>query len=78
MNDCFDLKCSLMLSGMSLAKTADDLTSVKIQKLTGDLNYKLVRTWKTSLAKKELEYCEHDVKILHYFILEEMAKMIMI
>lgn len=52
MNDCFDLKCSLMLSGMSLAKTADDLTSVKIQKLTGDLNYKLVRTWKTSLAKK--------------------------
>lgn len=74
MNDCFDLKCSLMLSGMSLAKTAEDLTSVKIQKLTGDLNYKLVRTWKTSLTKEELEYCEHDVKILHYFILEEMSK----
>lgn len=30
------------------------------------------------IGKKELEYCEHDVKILHYFILEEMAKMIMI
>lgn len=74
MNDCFDLKCSLMLSGMSLAKTAEDLTSVKIQKLTGDLNYKLVRTWKTPLTQEELAYCEHDVKILHYFILEEMAK----
>lgn len=74
MNDCFDLKCSLMLSGMSLAKTADDLTSVKIQKLTGDLNYKLLRTWKTPLTQEELAYCEHDVKILHYFILEEMAK----
>jgi hypothetical protein len=74
MNDCFDLKCSLMLSGMSLAKTADDLTNVKIQKLTGDLDYKLLRTWKTSLTKEEFGYCEHDVKILHYFILEEMAK----
>lgn len=74
MNDCFDLKCSLMLSGMSLAKTANDLTSVKIQKLTGDLNYKLVRTWKTPLTEEEFGYCEHDVKILHYFILEEMTK----
>lgn len=74
MNECFELKCSLMLSGMSLAKTAEDLTSVKIQKLTGDLNYKLLRTWKTTLTKEELAYCEHDVKILHYFILEEMAK----
>lgn len=74
MNECFDLKCSLMLSGMSLAKTAEDLTSVKIQKLTGDLNYKLVRTWKTPLTEEEFGYCEHDVKILHYFILEEMAK----
>lgn len=54
------------------------MTSVKIQKLTGDLNYKLLRTWKTSLTEEELAYCEHDVKILHYFILEEMAKMIMI
>lgn len=74
MNECFELKCSLMLSGMSLAKTAEDLTSVKIQKLTGDLNYKLLRTWKTALTEEELLYCEHDVKILHYFILEEMAK----
>nr|DAM70904.1 MAG TPA: DNA polymerase B [Caudoviricetes sp.] len=74
MAECFDLKCSLMLSGMSLAKTAEDLTSVKIEKLTGDLNYKLLRTWKTSLSEKELAYCEHDVKILHYFILEEMEK----
>ena len=54
MNEYFELKCSLMLSGMSLAKTAEDLTSVKIQKLTGDLDYKLLRTWRTTLTKEEL------------------------
>lgn len=74
MNECFDLKCSLMLSGMSLAKTAEDLTSIKLEKMVGDLDYKKVRTWKTPLTEKEMGYCEHDVKILHYFILEEMVK----
>lgn len=74
MNNCFDLKCSYFLSGLSLAKLAEDLTSVKIEKKIGDLDYKKIRHYNTPLTEKELGYCEYDVKILHYFILEEMEK----
>ena len=72
-NSSFEFKCSYFLSGMSLDKTAENLTSIKIEKLKG-YDYRKIRHSKSILTDKELEYCEHDVKILHYYILEEMAK----
>ena len=72
-NDCFEFKCSYFLSGLSLEKTAENLTSVKIEKIKG-YNYRLIRHYKTPLTEKELLYCEHDCKILHYYISEEMKK----
>lgn len=72
-NGCFEFKCSYFLSGLSLDKTAENLTSVKIEKLKG-YDYRKIRHYLTPLTEKELEYCEHDVKILHYYILEEIQK----
>lgn len=72
-NSCLEFKCSYFLSGMSLEKTAENLTTIKIDKLKG-YNYRKLRHSKTVLTDYELKYCEHDVKILHYYILEEMSK----
>lgn len=70
--DTFIFRDSLVLSGMSLAKTAENLTSHKIEKLTGDLDYTLIRHSATSLSEQELLYCEYDVIIVCYYISEQI------
>lgn len=71
---CYEFKCSYFLSGLSLAKVAENIQSVEIEKQSGKLDYTLIRHSDTPLSEDELKYCEYDVKILHYFILEEMRK----
>ena len=73
-NNCIELKCSYMLSGLSLEKVAENLQKHSIKKLVGELNYSLLRNSYTDLTIKELQYAENDVLIIHYFILEEMEK----
>jgi hypothetical protein len=73
-NDAFEFKCSYFLSGLSLEKTAENITITKIEKQVGKLDYQQIHHWKTKLTEDELLYCEYDCKILHYFILEEMGK----
>lgn len=73
-NECVEFKCSYFLSGLSLENVAKNLTSVKIEKLVGDLNYRLMRHSETPLTEQELKYCEHDCLVLYYFIKEEMEK----
>ena len=73
-NNCIEFKCSYFLSGLSLEKVAENLTSVKIEKQIGKLDYRKMRHCETPMSQDELKYCEYDVKILHYFILEEMEK----
>lgn len=67
-----EFRDSLILSGYKLSKLADNLTSHKIPKLVGDLNYSLVRTGVTKLSKKELAYSLNDVRILVAYLLEQM------
>ena len=74
MDNCFELKCSYFLSGLSLEKTAENLSSVKVKKKVGQLDYDKVRHSETPLEKEELEYLEYDVIILHFFIMEEIRK----
>lgn len=62
---------TLILSGLSLAKLAGNLTKHNIQKLIGDLDYSLIRHSKTPLTEQELAYCENDVLILAYYISEQ-------
>lgn len=68
-----EFRDSYILSGMSLDKTAENLTNHKIEKLVGNLDYDLIRTQDTVLSDKELSYCENDVRIILAYINEQMA-----
>lgn len=63
---------SYILSGYSLALVADNLTSHKISKLTGNLDYTLVRHNETPLTDAEKDYCNNDIEILLAYIWEQM------
>lgn len=65
-----EFRCSYLLSGYSLATLAKNLTKYKIEKLTGDLDYHLIRHEKTEITQKELQYCINDIKIVMLYILE--------
>ena len=67
-----EFRCSYVLSGLSLALTAKNLTSHKLEKLTGDLDYSLIRHYNTPLSKQELKYCEYDIKIVLAYIQEQI------
>ena len=66
-----EFRDSLILSGMSLAKTAESLTEHTIRKLKGDLDYSLIRLPCTKLTAAELAYCYNDVKIICDYIDEQ-------
>ena len=72
-----EMRDSYALSGMSLAKTAENLTwpeHSSIRKLKGDLDYRPVRFPSTRLTDAERDYCFNDVKIICCYI-EEQIKM---
>ncbi|MBO7716295.1 MAG: hypothetical protein J6S85_26640 [Methanobrevibacter sp.] len=60
-------RCTYMMSNKSLASIAKDY-KLPVKKLVGDLDYRLTRHSKTPITAQELEYCENDVLILHYYI----------
>lgn len=67
-----EFRCSLKLSGKSLANTAKDLTKYKVTKAVGDLDYNLIRLSQTPLTEKELGYCERDVLVMLSYIQEKI------
>lgn len=73
--DCgFEFRDSLKLSGLSLEKTAENLTMFKIKKMVGDLDYSKKRNSKTPMSDKELGYCLHDVTTLTAYIYEQIVQ----
>lgn len=44
----------------------------QLRKKNGDLDYEKIRTSKTKLTKKELEYCEYDCLVVYHYILFEL------
>lgn len=73
-DECFEFRCSYVLSGLSLAKTAEQITIHDIRKMSGDLDYKLIRTRTTPMTAEELQYCENDVQIVYWYIKQEMVQ----
>lgn len=69
-----EFRDSYILSGYNLATTAKNLTSHKIEKLYGDLDYSLVRHDETVLTDQELKYCEYDIQILLFYIQEQIEQ----
>ena len=67
-----EFRCSLKLSGKSLANTAKDLKKYPAQKMVGDLDYSVMRHPKTVLSEKELKYCEYDVRVVLSYIQEKI------
>lgn len=57
-----EIRCSLMLTGMSLDKSAKSCGAR--QKMVGGLDYKMARNPNTPLTDRELAYCERDVQAL--------------
>ena len=67
-----EYRCSLKLSGKSLANLSKDLQKYKCSKKVGDLDYSLIRHSKTPLSEKEWGYCEADIRVLLCYIQEKI------
>lgn len=68
-----EFRCSYILSGYNLDTMAKNLTSHKIDKLIGSLDYELVRHKDTIITKDEQNYIINDIVIILYYINEELA-----
>lgn len=69
-----EFRCSYRLSGYSLAKLSDELSTYKTSKMVGDLDYSLIRHSETPLTEKELKYCTQDTKVVVCYIQEEIER----
>ena len=69
-----EFRCSLKLSGKSLANTAKDLTKYPCRKMVGDLDYSKIRHSQTPLTPEELKYCENDVRVVLSYIMEKIEQ----
>lgn len=67
-----EFRDSYILSGFSLANTAKNLTTHKVKKMVGDLDYSLPRHHETPLTPEEMAYCENDIAIITAYISEQI------
>lgn len=70
-----EFRCSYILTNKNLKSVAEDLPEEfnGIAKLTGELDYMVVRGSQTSLTQQELQYCINDVLIVTYFIYDKLV-----
>ena len=65
-----EFRCSLLLSGYSLANLGGKLTKYRVEKAVGDLDYSKIRHSATPLTQKEIGYCVNDVKVVMGYVAE--------
>lgn len=70
----FTFRDSLIYSGYSLEKTAEQNVLLPVRKLAGDIDYTEKRNSKTPLTDKEWNYCINDVTALCAYIYEEINR----
>lgn len=67
---CF--RCSYILSGYALASVGRSLTRYRVDKMVGDLDYRLMRHSGTPLTEKEIGYCLNDIRVVMAYIQEHI------
>jgi len=67
-----EFRCSYLLSGYSLEKLGEQLRKYKVSKMSGDLDYSLLRHSGTPLTDKEIGYCINDVRVVMAYIQEKI------
>lgn len=67
-----EFRCSYILSGYSLAKLGEQCTYYPVQKMVGDLDYKLLRHSKTTLSDKEWKYIYNDGLVVMSYIQQQI------
>lgn len=67
-------RCSQLLSGYSLDMVGKNLTTYKVRKLSGDLDYRLIRNSATVMSPEELQYCINDVLVVMAYIMEKIEQ----
>ena len=67
-----EFRCSYILSNLSLANVGESLRKYKVKKLTGNLDYDLIRHNKTPLTEAEIRYAVNDVLVVSAYIKESM------
>lgn len=68
----FEFRDSKILSGnMSLKRIGEELDN-GLSKMSGDLDYDLIRTPDTPLTEKEMGYCQADVDVLASYIQKQI------
>ena len=65
----YTFRCSYFLTNMSLSVWAKQ-KKLPVQKLSGNLDYSILRTPKTELTKEEIEYCVNDVLVMYHGLQE--------
>ena len=72
-----EFRCSYILSGYGLSKLGELVTEHKkypVKKLTGNLDYELIRHYNTPITHDEMMYCINDVKVVCAYIQECIEK----
>ena len=72
--DGFEWRCSAALSHESLEEVGKHLTKYRVEKASGDLDYKIPRNSKTPLTPVEWGYCYRDVEVVIAYIREKMEE----
>ena len=72
--DGVEFRCSYLLSGYSLKTVGEHLQKHEIEKLSGDLDYTLLRHSETEMTPQEMQYCINDVAVILAYIDEEIEK----
>ena len=67
-----EFRCSYIESGYNLENLGKNLTKYKVNKLVGDLDYRLIRHNKTELSPKEEQYIINDVLVVMAHIQEQI------
>lgn len=71
-NEGIEFRCSYFLSNNSLENVGKNLIKYKINKLSGYVDYKLIRHYRTKLTYKDFLYNAVDVKVVMAFIQESI------